>query len=120
MSNAMMDDKTRAQLTAVFDEVFKFKIGDLVAFAVMGARGRLEIETMEEVGRFERLGSYPAMMVSARQLEQCHGGVQKHCAVTDVSGSEATVRMMWVPEFELMAYDEAADLIRHRAALRKK
>lgn len=106
-----------ARLKPIFDETFKFKIGQAVAFANAVAKYDAECDINEGIEQkyrgSSRYGSPPPMYITSRWLEECHGGVQMHygmsCSVDVKSSSQVLVKVF---EFELVDYKDAVDAAR--------
>ena len=108
-----------AMLTPMFDEHFKFKIGDLVCFSWLAtaALAEQEINGLAKVGRYDPMprmgfGSCGPMTVVGRRMEECQGGVQTHYLISGRVTPDGKQAVIIHQEFELMALSEAVESLK--------
>lgn len=93
------------QAAELFDEMFKFKIGDVVRLigADVGAGAARRYMDSENPTRF---------IITGLELERCHGGFQQHyhCYPVSPGGNTRTPAMRMIePLFELAGRWETED-----------
>jgi len=101
-----------AKAKPLFDELFKFAIGEVVALAAADEhiRAEFEINGPYKPSRYaeERRGSVaPAGTVIERYLQECHGGVQMQYKVRRYISAEKGEFNQMLFEYELVHYAQA-------------
>ena len=108
-------------LQPVFDSLFRFKIGDVVATYVEAKTfdGEREVNARDEEQskRYEwterRSRAPAALIVTGRRIDECHGGMQMFYSLTGYnSTSKGTIVDILLTEFALVPYDVARDAAR--------
>ena len=98
-----------SQVKAVFDEVFKYRIGDLVNTKTILEAYKLALDLQTaEARRYEPAKLPYAMIVLERAMTECHGGIQMNYLI----GHGESNQNMKVTEFELVPYEEVAAVAR--------
>jgi len=100
-------------LKEVMDGAFKYKIGDIVISRAAVRAYSLEHKISGKRSRamfFDRPGVPIGDVVIERQLQECHGGVQKHYVVRRMSPDCKTQALMQQIEDELVLYNEVEAL----------
>ena len=92
--------------------LFRFKIGDLVVSraAVNAYRFDLELNGPAKTDRYDRALAPNSDVIVGRVVEECHGGVQAHYRVNRIS--EGRQILLTVADFEIEAWETAADVFR--------
>ena len=98
-----------AKMKPIFDELFKFKIGEVVAHTHQIATDTAEL--VVNADRFEssamlestKWNAPTPFTIVARWVEECHGGIQIHYSV---HGNNSDGKLF---EFELVPYQEAVE-----------
>jgi hypothetical protein len=114
-----MIENPTGKLKPVFDETFKFHVGDLVAvrasmamwaqeFELNGPRDR---DSYRDIGR--PVQSPMLLTVVERRMTECHGGVQLQYAVSGYQDTKTGGPMSVIKfEYELMSPDDAMEIAR--------
>ncbi len=104
----------------LFNELFKFQIGDLVEMRQI-ARGwevDNELNPAEDEERYysqSRLNSPPGATIVGRRLEECEGGIQAHYLVRNhPREADKAIAVAYFFEWELVPYDDLVAIQRKR------
>lgn len=108
------------QLRPVLNEVFRFKIGEVLTarHARMGIKHECELASIagDALSLSAPIGTPPKLTVTERIVTECHGGVQIHYRVSGlVDGNRGNPVIATMTEFELVPYGEALSILIHRA-----
>ena len=113
------------KLKPLFDEHFKFAIGEIVTYAWVkrSLEGEAELNVPPVLLKWERAQTQPppiALVVTGRLLEECHGGIQAHYNLRGRLNREGTEALVRHHEFELVAYEEALNVVRRMKPTREE
>jgi len=96
------------QLRPVFNELFRFKIGDPVSVRAFFEKWKLEFSANPQLKTYERLNSPPIVIVLERTVHECHGGIQMQYKVSGTSDLNVVC-----PEFELVSLSEVEEALKN-------
>lgn len=101
-----------AKLKPIFDEVFKYEIGDVVASSEQLVTDAAEIAlNTQPVSKYSAESRYWAppgpMTINGRHMEECYGGIQCHYRVTGLKdGAQVS---MTLQEHQIVSYELALE-----------
>lgn len=107
------------KLQPALDEAFRFQIGDYVTTCGVTKMLEAEVELngVRKSMKYNRaLADMPVpFIVTARWVEECHGGIQMHYSI-DIVAKSGDVKQYRFPEFLLTAYDDAIEAAKKTVA----
>ena len=98
-------------LRPVFNEIFKYAIGDVLASSEQvdadNAENQLNDRLDEYSFKSRRWGAPIPLTVTGRHIEECYGGIQCHYRFSGVRLVDGTQMTLSMQEFQLVTYDDA-------------